>query len=95
MKAKLRKLTRLFLLIPGVSVFVSCNNANNTQSGDVPELSVIKVTPVNEQFYETYTATLKGKQDIDIRPQVTGFITRVQVQSIIDLYQALGGGSEE
>lgn len=76
---KVRKLIRLFLLVPCVSVFVSCNHTNTKKTGDVPELSVIELTPVNEQFYETFTSTLKGKQDIDIRPQVTGTITQVKV----------------
>jgi membrane fusion protein (multidrug efflux system) len=43
------------------------------------ELSVLEVKPVNQQFNESFTSTIKGKQDIDIRPQVTGFITDVNV----------------
>ena len=30
-------------------------------------------------LYQSYPATVKGKTDIEIRPQVTGFITKVHV----------------
>lgn len=79
MKTKFRQLIRLFLFVSGISVFVSCNNTKDVKSEIVPELSVIELSPVNVQFYETYTSTLKGKQDIGIRPQITGFITQVKV----------------
>ena len=37
------------------------------------------VTGSSNNFKETFPATIKGKQDIDIRPQVSGFITKVLV----------------
>jgi membrane fusion protein (multidrug efflux system) len=79
MKKLIRKLTYLFYIALSITVLGSCNNAEDVKSKFVHELSVIELSPVDVQFYETYSATLKGKQDIDIRSQVTGFITQVKV----------------
>ncbi|MDE5684620.1 MAG: efflux RND transporter periplasmic adaptor subunit, partial [Muribaculaceae bacterium] len=48
-------------------------------AGAPPEIAVITVEPGNAEFQSSYPATVKGKTDIDIRPQVTGFITKVHV----------------
>ena len=48
------------------------------QAGEMP-LKVLTVEPTSAQLNNTYPATLKGKTDIDIRPQVSGFITKVHV----------------
>lgn len=44
-----------------------------------PEIAVITVEPGNADMSRKYPATIKGKTDIAIRPQVTGFITKVHV----------------
>lgn len=44
-----------------------------------PELAVVTVEPTDAVFESSYPATLRGKTDIAIRPQVTGFITAVHV----------------
>ena len=48
------------------------------QQGPTP-LKVLTVEPTNSMLNNSYPATLKGKTDIDIRPQVSGFITEVLV----------------
>lgn len=48
------------------------------QQGPTP-LKVVTVEPTSTELFNTYPATLKGKTDIDIRPQVSGFITAVHV----------------
>ncbi len=47
--------------------------------GGLPEYAVMTVQPTNSELKSTYPAVIKGKQDIDIRPQVAGFITKVCV----------------
>lgn len=42
-------------------------------------LKVLTLEPTSTELNNTYPATLKGKTDIDIRPQVSGFITKVHV----------------
>ena len=62
-------------------MLASCggNNQNAQGAGAPPEIAVITVEPGNAEFQSSYPATIKGKTDIDIRPQVTGFITKVHV----------------
>lgn len=48
------------------------------QQGAMP-LKVVTVEPATSVLQNSYPATLKGKTDIDIRPQVSGFITKVHV----------------
>lgn len=55
------------------------NNQGAQGAGAPPEIAVITVEPGNAEFQSNYPATIKGKTDIDIRPQVTGFITKVHV----------------
>ena len=44
-----------------------------------PAIATVTLAPQNVDLQSTYPATIKGKTDIDIRPQVTGFITKVHV----------------
>lgn len=55
-----------------------CQNGIKTQN-QIPELAVKVLTTEDCIFNETFPATIKGKQDIDIRPQVSGFITEVKI----------------
>lgn len=48
------------------------------QQGAMP-LQTITAQAADAQLFKSYPATLKGKTDIDIRPQVSGFITAVHV----------------
>lgn len=45
-----------------------------------PEVEVLTVAPGSSELNYTYPTTIKGKTDIDIRPLVTGFVTKVHVQ---------------
>ncbi|MDE6378289.1 MAG: biotin/lipoyl-binding protein, partial [Duncaniella sp.] len=44
-----------------------------------PAIATVTLAPENVDLSTSYPATIKGKTDIDIRPQVTGFITKVHV----------------
>lgn len=44
-----------------------------------PAIEVMTLSTGNSENQTVYPATLRGKTDIDIRPQVTGFITKVHV----------------
>ncbi|MDE6277986.1 MAG: efflux RND transporter periplasmic adaptor subunit [Muribaculaceae bacterium] len=44
-----------------------------------PEIAVQTVSTEDSELAKTFPATIKGKTDIAIRPQVTGFITKVHV----------------
>lgn len=44
-----------------------------------PEIKTMSVGYGDSQLESSFPATIKGRTDIDIRPQVTGFITKVHV----------------
>lgn len=59
--------------------------------GGVPEYAVMTLTPSSSDLQSNYPAVIKGKQDVEIRPQVTGTITKVCVDegSVVRKGQAL------
>ena len=44
-----------------------------------PEYNVLTVQPSDQEIATSYSASIKGRQDIDILPQVGGFLTNVCV----------------
>ena len=68
------------LLIAAVALLLaSCGNKGNMKMGD-NEYPVMTIGSQNAQLQTTYPATIKGVQDVQIRPKVSGFITKVCVQ---------------
>lgn len=57
----------------------SCGKQQQAGMQTAPEIAVLTVEPSTAEYQNSYPATIKGKTDIDIRPQVTGFITKVHV----------------
>ena len=49
------------------------------QQQQVPELAVITASPDTMTLFTSYPATLHGKNDVEIRPQISGFLTHVNV----------------
>lgn len=71
------------MLCLGTSVLASCSkkeDAQQQQQQQVPELAVITVAADSTTMYTSYPATLHGRNDVEIRPQITGFLTQVHVQ---------------
>ena len=50
-----------------------------TDSSFSSEIATLTVNYGNSELESAFPATIKGRTDIDIRPQVTGFITKVHV----------------
>lgn len=64
--------------VPAVLTSCGSNQQQMMQQG-APAIATMTVTPSTANLESAYPATIKGKTDIDIRPQVTGFITKVHV----------------
>lgn len=79
MKIKVSKLKDVISLCLVMVVLASCNQKQDNKKGHTPELSVMEIKPSKQEFYESFSAIIKGKQDIEIRPKITGFITKVFV----------------
>lgn len=77
------KITKLNLACVSLAAasfaLTSCGGQQQTQQAGAPSLAVLTVQSSDSELHHSYPATIKGKTDIDIRPQVTGFITKVHV----------------
>ena len=69
-------------------LLTGCGKKNQRPNFGDDEYPVIAVGAQNAQLQTTYPATIKGIQDVEIRPKVSGFITRLAVQE----GQAVGKG---
>lgn len=68
------------LMLAAVALLPSCSKSGQQmQQMPAPEIATITLAPQTADLQTTFPATIKGKTDIDIRPQVTGFITKVHV----------------
>ena len=64
------------------TIFIGCkSSADNAGGFQMPpqELPVITVSSVPATTHQEYTASLQGRKDIEIRPQVDGYIERIYV----------------
>ena len=60
--------SRLILLACCLSLF-SCGQSDKT-AGKAPEFAVITVETTTANLTNSYPATIRGKQDVEIRPMV-------------------------
>ena len=73
-----KKWMRLMVLVGCAALTASCKQAPVAQME--AEYAVLKVSPSDKVLSTTYSATIRGRQDIDIYPQVSGFLTRLCVE---------------
>ena len=57
----------------------SCGGKNAQTGGMAREYAVMTLEPDSMEWYSNYPAAIKGKRDIEIRPNVSGFITELRV----------------
>ncbi len=57
----------------------SCGSKEQQTGSGAVQVATLKVEAGSTELNSNYPATIKGKTDIDIRPQISGFITRVLV----------------
>ena len=61
-----------------LALLSSCGNKGN-DTGKVPEYAVQELQKTTADLMKAYPATIKGKQDVEIRPMVSGVITKLHV----------------
>ena len=66
-------------LVAAAFTVVSCGGEQDRQQAQGVQVATLKVELGNAVLNDEYPATVKGKTDIEIRPQVSGFITQVLV----------------
>ena len=67
------------MLAAGVLMLASCKGNTQQQGKQAPELAVLTVSQSDAALETAYPATLEGENDVEIRPQVSGFLTKVLV----------------
>ena len=75
---KFYNLSKSLLLLVLVLAVSSCKEEKRTKR--TREYNVMIVQPTSRKLTSTYSATIQGKQDIDIRTKVQGYITDVHVK---------------
>lgn len=77
-----RKLSVMALSVAMVAImFPSCKGKENQQQQqEAPELAVMTVAEENTTLQTGMPTTLEGENDVEIRPQIQGFLTRVCVE---------------
>ena len=84
------KIKTIFILMACVAMLTSCGGGKR---GGMPnfgdnEYPVVTAQSQSTSLQTTFPATIKGVQDVEIRPKVAGFITRVCVKE----GQSVGAG---
>ena len=74
----------IYLLL--AASLVSCNEM---QRQELPEYPVLTVATGSATIEESYSASIQGRQDIEIYPQISGKITRVCVKAALSTADAL------
>ncbi len=73
------KMKKMMMLAAIAATLVSCGGGGRPNFGD-NEFPVTTVGTSSADMQTTYPATIKGVQDVEIRPKVTGFITQINVK---------------
>lgn len=73
------KTTNLLIATGLAALMASCSDGDRQQQAPAPDIATMTIAYGTSELNNTFPATIKGKTDIDIRPQVTGFITKVHV----------------
>lgn len=71
---------RLLLLI-ALSLVGACGEKQSPQAApDEPSLRVTTLQPEQRTVYQAFAATLEGRQSVEIRPKVSGFIDKIYIE---------------
>lgn len=79
-KCKVQSLLAVMAASATVLTLASCGDKDARQMTDMtPEIATITVQPGTADLTTSFAATIKGKADIDVRPLISGFVTKVHV----------------
>lgn len=69
----------LAMYVGGMMLFAACNGGDAPAAQPEAEYRVLTVSATDKVLTTSYSATIRGRQDIDIYPQVGGTLTRLCV----------------
>ncbi|HEY9543773.1 efflux RND transporter periplasmic adaptor subunit [Prevotella sp.] len=73
------KIKSLLLVVAAATSLASCGGGGGMPKFGDDEFPVLTVGSSSASLQTTYPATIKGIQDVEVRPKVSGFITKVYV----------------
>lgn len=82
MKSKYQSITRSLLFCMASILIVSCGNSDqqgNAGGQQIQSYPVLELQPRSIELTSSYPATLEGRQTVEIRPRVQGYITQMPV----------------
>ena len=79
LRTTITQLKQAALFAVGVSLLTACGNSQGGMKLGDSEYAVMTVNATSSEQTTTYPATIQGKQDIEIHPQVSGFIVKLCV----------------
>ena len=71
---------KLMMLAAVAATLVSCGGGGGRPNFGDNEYPVVAVGTSNADMQTTYPATIKGVQDVEIRPKASGFLTQINVK---------------
>ena len=71
------KKNKMLLIAAAAALFVSCGNKGGMTGDNSFPVETVKTQTATLQ--STYPAVIRGIQDVEIRPKVSGFITKICV----------------
>jgi membrane fusion protein (multidrug efflux system) len=76
-----KQLNFLWLIIAGIAFYACNSSSGNSGAFQQPpqSLPVITISAMPATTYQEFTASLEGSKDIEIRPQVDGYLDRIYV----------------
>ena len=79
LKITITQLRQIALFAVGMSLLTACGNSQSSMKLGDAEFAVMAVNSTTSDQTTSYPATIKGTQDIEVRPQVSGFIVKLCV----------------
>ncbi|WP_353166211.1 efflux RND transporter periplasmic adaptor subunit [Empedobacter brevis] len=81
MKRLIRKMNVVPVLFIGILLLQSCSNSNKevAQKNEIQEVEVLTLQPTETVIDQIYPANLQGKENIQLRPQISGYIDKIYV----------------
>lgn len=79
LRTTITQLRQIALFAVGVSLLTACGNSQSGMKLGDNEFTVLTVNSTTSDLSTSYPATIRGTQDIEVRPQVSGFIVKLCV----------------
>ena len=80
----MRKYLIFSAFLVAAAIYLSgCNQAQGTQAAPPPQsLPVLSINSAAATTFQEFSASVEGKTNVEIRPQVSGYLDKIYVEEI-------------